>query len=208
MKIFIKHFVLILLLALPMFFSGCLIARPEPEKQESVLPVIYLLPLDGTSTATINRLTDYYKQKFNVKIDTLPIIPVEAQAIDTSRHQLIAEELIETIKRTYQSQLKHPKSIIIGVTADDMYIRQKVDWRFAFSFRNGDRYAVVAIARMNPVNLGDPPNEALMRTRLRKMITKNIGILFYNLPPNNNPKSVLYSGILGVDELDAIGEDF
>jgi predicted Zn-dependent protease len=203
MKFFIKRFVLILFLALPVFFSGCLLARPEP-----VLPVIYLLPLDGTSTTTINGLTEYYKQKFNVKIEVLPIIPVEAQASDNSRRQLIAEELIETIKRTYQSQLKHPKSIIIGVTADDMYIRQKVDWRFAFSFRNGDRYAVVAIARMNPVNLGDPPNEAVMRTRLRKMITKNIGMLFYNLPQNNNPKSVLYSGILGVDELDAIGEDF
>jgi predicted Zn-dependent protease len=203
MKFFIKRFVLILFLALPVFFSGCLLARPEP-----VLPVIYLLPLDGTSTTTINGLTEYYKQKFNVKIEVLPIIPVEAQASDNSRRQLIAEELIETIKRTYQSQLKHPKSIIIGVTADDMYIRQKVDWRFAFSFRNGDRYAVVAIARMNPVNLGDPPNEAVMRTRLRKMITKNIGMLLYNLPQNNNPKSVLYSGILGVDELDAIGEDF
>ena len=44
--------------------------------------------------------------------------------------------------------------------------------------------------------------------RLRKMVTKDIGILYYGLPQSSNPHSVLYNRILGIEELDAVGEQF
>jgi hypothetical protein len=34
------------------------------------------------------------------------------------------------------------------------------------------------------------------------MVMKNIGILYYQMPTNSNPKSVLYNNIQGVEELD------
>jgi len=37
---------------------------------------------------------------------------------------------------------------------------------------------------------------------------KNIGLLYYQMPSSNNPKSVLYSNILGLEELDNVSEDF
>lgn len=40
------------------------------------------------------------------------------------------------------------------------------------------------------------------------MLTKSIGILYFNLKPTDNPRSVLYSNVLGLEELDAMGEDF
>ncbi len=96
---------------------------------------------------------------------------------------------------------------MIGITENDMYIR-KFSWLFAFSYRAENRFAIVSSARMNPVNLGKPNDPALLQTRVRKMITKNIGILYFHLPQNNNPRSVLYRSILGIDDLDGVGEDF
>ncbi len=96
---------------------------------------------------------------------------------------------------------------MIGITEEDIYIR-KSSWQFAFSYRAENRFAVVSSARMNPVNFDQPNDQALLHTRLRKMITKNIGILYFGLPQNNDPRSVLYRSILGVDELDRVGEDF
>jgi hypothetical protein len=51
-------------------------------------------------------------------------------------------------------------------------------------------------------------NRETPATRLRKIVTKDIGILYYGLPQSQSPKSVLYSQIMGIEELDAVGEDF
>jgi hypothetical protein len=61
---------------------------------------------------------------------------------------------------------------------------------------------------MNLEYPGEPPAEATLEKRLRKTVTKDIGVLYYSMSPNNNPQSVLYSGILGIQELDHVTEDF
>jgi predicted Zn-dependent protease len=70
------------------------------------------------------------------------------------------------------------------------------------------RFAVVSNARMNPANLGQPASTELLNTRFRKMVMKNIGVLYYQMPTNSNPKSVLYNKIEGIEELDRMGEEF
>jgi hypothetical protein len=50
---------------------------------------------------------------------------------------------------------------------------------------------------MDPRNLGMPPSESTLRTRLRKMVM----IMFFGLGASDNPRSVMYGNILGVDDL-------
>jgi hypothetical protein len=70
----------------------------------------------------------------------------------------------------------------------------------------GGKYAVVSNARMN---LGGPMiSEERVKSRLRKMVTKNIGILYYRLPQSNDLRSVLYKNVGGISELDYMGEEF
>jgi hypothetical protein len=40
------------------------------------------------------------------------------------------------------------------------------------------------------------------------MVAKNIGVIYYGLPVSDNPRSVLYAKIGGVDELDVMTEYF
>jgi hypothetical protein len=40
------------------------------------------------------------------------------------------------------------------------------------------------------------------------MVSKNVGILYYKLPQKSDRKSVMFGPILGIDDLDSIGEDF
>jgi hypothetical protein len=58
---------------------------------------------------------------------------------------------------------------------------------------------------LNPVSFGQPADQALLHARLRKAITKDIGILYFHLPQINDPRSVLYRSILGIDDLDRVG---
>lgn len=167
----------------------------------------YFIPLGNFSSPATAELATYYKRKFGLGIVCLPAIPLDASTFDGHRHQLIAEDVIELIKRTYPKLAEDDDAVVIGLTDSDMYIREKT-WQYAFSYRVDSRFAVVSNARMNPANLGQPASAELLNTRFRKMVMKNIGILYYQLPSNSNPKSVLYNSIDGIEELDIMGEEF
>lgn len=168
---------------------------------------IYLVLLGGTGIPSMTELQSYYRKKFGLTVEILPLLQLDNAAMDQNRRQLVAEELIALMRRSFTKQAAEPGAIIIGITPYDMYIREKT-WQFAFSLRQAGRFAVVSSARMNPVSFKLPVNDALMSARVRKMVTKNIGIMYYKLPQNDNPKSVLYRSILGLEELDRAGEDF
>jgi len=82
-------------------------------------------------------------------------------------------------------------------------------WQFAFGWGLGRaRTAVVSTARLSLTVVGQTSDRELLATRLRKIVTKDLGILYFGLPKSENPKSVLYNQIMGLEELDAVGEDF
>ncbi len=168
---------------------------------------IYFAAVGEMRSVHLDVLQAYYKQRYDLTIEILPPIGLEPMVVDERRRQLIAEELIELMKRRYPEHARSPQSILIGITEGDMYIRE-VDWRFAFAKRDGDRFAIVSSARMDPVNFGYLPDEELLQTRLRKMLSKNIGIMYYKLPQKSDRRSVMFGPILGIDDLDSMGEDF
>ncbi|HKV94604.1 MAG TPA: hypothetical protein VJW20_18815 [Candidatus Angelobacter sp.] len=47
-----------------------------------------------------------------------------------------------------------------------------------------------------------------LRQRLRKVVTKDVGLLYYGKQASENPRSVLYNNIGGIQELDQVTEDF
>jgi predicted Zn-dependent protease len=169
---------------------------------------IYFVPIGEVRSLRLADLVAYYKQRYDLAIRTLTPIGFEPVVVDERRRQLIAEELVELMKRRYPEHARSPQAILIGITEGDMHIRQFINWEFALAFRESKRFAVVSSAHMDPVNFGYLPDDELLQTRLRKMITRNIGILYYKLPQKSDRRSVMYGPILGVDDLDSVGEDF
>lgn len=178
-----------------------------PHNRDSGNDKLYFIPLGNFSSGTLNKLITYYQQKPGVKAIPTQAVPLALSVMDKRRQQLVAEEVIELMKLRYPELAADPNAILIGLTDEDMYIRDKT-WRFAYSYRIDGRFAVVSSARMNPVNLGESANNALFDSRMRKMVLKNIGLLYYLLPANSDPKSVLYNDVRGVEDLDRMGEDF
>src|SRR5581483_11782864 len=201
MKHFLRVSLAILgLMAITLLNLSC--STPKIEKAD-----IYFVPVGGFPPALTAELVEHFKKKFTVSVAMLPGISMEEQAIDKSRRQAIAEELVETLRLKHQNLVGNSKAIVIGLTSADISVRQ-YPWKFAFTFRNGGRFAIVSSARMNPVNFGEPANEELLRSRLKKMVMKDIGLLYFGLTQNNNPRSVLYGQIGGVEELDKVEEEF
>ena len=164
---------------------------------------IYFVPLGDFPADAITDLVAHYRGKYGLSIETVPAVPLDPQAFNDERHQLIAEQAVTIMKNANPELVKDPNTILIGLTSEDMYI-SKYDWQFTFSWRQEGRYAVVSDARMH---LGSPAAD-LVQSRLRKMTTKNIGILYYRLPQSEDRRSVLYKNVGGISELDYMGEEF
>jgi predicted Zn-dependent protease len=173
-----------------------------------LLRTVYFVPIGQAPLAEIEQLVGYYRERFGIDIKVLPALGLTPNDIDASRQQLIAENLVTSMLRAHPEYAGNSSAILIGITAHDIYPRQ-FGWRFVFGWRDGQRNAAVAsTARMNLHYYGEPAEEATMIKRLRKTITKDLGILLFERSPSNNPKSVLYDGIGGIQELDEVGDDF
>jgi predicted Zn-dependent protease len=125
--------------------------------------------------------------------------------VDQNRRQLISEELNSGMQRALPALAQDPDAVLIGFTEADMYPRSQ-DWQFAYGWR-ADGSAVISTARLNLHFAGDSAT-ATLAIRLRKVVIKDIGILYYLLPLSDDPSSVLYSGIMGIDDLDQVTENF
>jgi predicted Zn-dependent protease len=169
---------------------------------------VYLVPVGERRPPFIDELARHYTDKFGLRVVVLAPIAIEATAVDRYRGQLILEELLTLIRRGYPAEAADRTAVMVGITVHDAYIRGYRDWGWAFALRENNQFAMVSVARMDERNFGRPPNDELLKTRMRKMITKNLGIMYYGLASSMNTQSVLFGPILGVDDLDKIGEDF
>lgn len=174
------------------------IGVPSPPVERDV----YLAPFGDFPREDAEALAAHYGEKFDLTIDVLPSMPVPEEAMDAGRGQLIAERLIDAIVAT-EAVAADPDAVVIGLTDIDMYIAAQ-DWNYAYGLRSRGTFAIVSSARMDAGFADD----ARQHQRLRKMVTKNLGILYYGLPVSDDPRSVLYRDILGPVDLDYASEDF
>lgn len=100
-----------------------------------------------------------------------------------------------------------PQAVVIGLTPLDLPWAGK-DWRYAFGVRGGldDPKAVISSARMDPQSYGRGRDDDLFFSRVRKLFSKYVGVLYYDLPGSPDPESPMYDNILGPADLDRMQE--
>jgi predicted Zn-dependent protease len=185
-----------------------------PAYTESWMPAstppldLYFVAIGDVPSGMLEALASYFENRFGIPIMKLAPLSFDRVTFDAARSQNVADEMIAAVRFRYPRLARDPRARVIGITPHDMYMKAN-DWAFTFSLRaDGERFAVVSYARMDPANFGDRADEELLMSRLRKMVAKNIGIMFYALPQSRDPRSVLYGSIGGLEELDDMSEYF
>ena len=171
-------------------------------------PKLYLVPIGNAPLEEIRDLATHYHEKFGIQVEVLPAMKPGYRDLDNDRRQLIAERLVQTLLGAYSDYRTNKGDVLIGITADDIYPESQ-QWQFCFGWREQEQLAAVAsTARMELRYPGEPSDGTSLRDRLRKVVTKDVGMLYYGKEASENPRSVLYSGIAGIQELDQVSEDF
>ena len=169
---------------------------------------VFIVPIGGVRGLGLHQLPEFYRRRLGLQVELLAPIPLEPHARDPARKQLIFEELVALMHRYLPSLAKDESAILIGVTDEDMYIRDR-NWNFAYTaYRPRARAGAVSSARFTPFLYRLRDQEALLQTRVRKMVSRTIGVLVYNLPRNDDPTSVMYRDLYGAASADLMSESF
>lgn len=171
---------------------------PVPRKN------VYIVPLDPAESKSLQWVHNYYKAKLGIDIAVLPPIALDPKVMNAARRQLNADVVISFLQEKYPDLARDPFSIVIGITSDDMYI-PSYNWRYAHSYRREERFAVVSSARLHPPTPLGAWNPEWLNSRLQKILTKDLLILYFDLPKNNDHTSVLSAEVLSNTDLDLIG---
>lgn len=170
---------------------------------------VYFVPIGNLAYVDIQSLVRYYQQRFGLTVTPLPAIALDGYAFNLNRKQNEAERLIQSMQAGYPDLARDGRSILIGITEVDIYTSSE-RWTYAFAFRNGKRFAVVSGARMDlpHFEFGVPTDASMLHRNLAKMLSREIGFLYYGLPVSSNPRSVVGPTLDSTEDLNQRGEDF
>jgi YD repeat-containing protein len=179
---------------------------------------VYLVALDPAAARMIDWAPRYYELKLGLEVTVLPQISLDSSVTDPKRKQVVAEMAVTTMRNALPDLADDPSAVLIGVTSRDMYIRA-YDWAYATNWRER-RFAVISTARLQPfADLGRWNrqllsylllanwNVELVRSRLQKLLTKNLYVLAFNLPLSNDWTSLVGAGVRTGAQVDWMGSE-
>ena len=202
LRLIVSAFILLLL-------SAC---ASSPEKQkldtyQSDNADVYFVPIGNMSDKYKLELLTHFEKTFPLKFSFTPYLKLRKEMINVKKKQVFADKIFQYLDKDFGSYSDNKKAIYIAVTHVDM--RPSKESEFATATENKDnRFAVVANRRMMPElkEIVHFINIDTVLANTRKMISRNIGILHYNKPTNNDPKSVLYGKINSVQVIENMQE--
>jgi YD repeat-containing protein len=165
---------------------------------------VFLVPV----SAPLERLTElqrYYRDALHLNVQILPPFEPSLRSWDAQQRRWSAEAVVEELLEREAPRLRGGGSMaIIAITGDD--IASKRDG-WVFGWWTASRVSLISYARMDPRRYKQEGDDALLSTRLRRMVTRYIGRSYFDLPIVDDPASPMYSKMVSVAALDAVSDD-
>ncbi len=158
-----------------------------PEKK------VYLIPAGLEPGESVDWAPAYYRSKFGIDVEVLPEEPMPPGMEDLARRQVDSERLIEHMRGEHADLVTDPANILIGVTSRDM-TTPSLGETYAENFRQDGRFAMISCSLLHPSGLSKASNPEWFRSRLQKLVGKNIALLYFDLPLSSDPTSLLAYG--------------
>ena len=171
---------------------------PVPAKK------VYLIPMGLSDSEPLDWAPAFYIAKLGIDVVVLPAVPLAEKLIDPARQQVDSEACVEYLRKLHPELDADPSALLIGVTSRDIYI-PSFNWAYAENYRHYLHFAVVSSARLHPPAIMARWNPEWLRSRLQKMLTKNIVMLYFDLPMSSDYTSLLSGGVLSGPEVDLMG---
>ena len=114
---------------------------------------IFIVPFGQVQGLGLETLPDFYRERYGLSVQLVEPVPLEVKTLDVRRGQRISEELVQLMHQHLPHLTRDKSTFLIGVTDEDLYIRD-FDWRFTYtSYEPGNRAGIVSSSRFVPYPL-------------------------------------------------------
>jgi predicted Zn-dependent protease len=170
---------------------------------------VWIIPMAGMPDLYVTDLVSRLKSDTGLIVRSSVAAGFGNEVLLPGTKQINGEQILKEMSSPINNlHDKKPATIFILVSAADLNDSSGTK-RFLFALNNStSRRAVISVARMRLNQDGTEEAPVLTKIRLFKMAKKQIGELYYGYPRSSDLNSVMYSPIMGIDDLDMIGTDF
>lgn len=192
--------------------AGCATAPIKNEQRAPLIsdkPVdVWLMPLEGFPPDFARELERRFSSELSLNVRAT-VHAGRTQKMFGPSQQLISERVRDELKVPLQRlYYVTPKTIFIVLTRDDLN-GEDGGTRFVFGTHfPRERLSVVSMARLSDAFFGRPDSPPITKLRLYKMVKKAIGLQYYGYSRSTDLKSVMYSPVMSLDDLDATGTSY
>jgi YD repeat-containing protein len=185
---------------------------PPVRREDLDLPTfgrVYLAPLDARAASLLAPLPEYYQAKLGLDVAVLPTITPPNSVEDAAKHEVVASRLVSFLDQSYPQFAFDPATVMIGVSSKDMEAEiYGLHRDHALNLRANSQIAVISLGPIEPKSADEQANPLVLPVRLRKAITRDIGLMVYPLTMSADPTSVLYATRGDSRDIDLMGENF
>lgn len=159
---------------------------------------VYLVQIgDHTAPYSLAGFAEWLHQKYSIDVQVLPAMTVSPSAWDAKRHQFVAEQLFAQIKQSHPDLARDRNAFLIGFTDADMYSVNTM-WSSTFTQRDKLRTAIISSDGMGDTawqhtHLPAAGANDRFRDRMRRILLKDVAILYWHLDVNDDPSSLLHN---------------
>jgi hypothetical protein len=164
---------------------------------------VYLVPLGDVQHVDVRALAEEVGLRYNVRASTLPPVALPFWTLDVNEGELNGDQLIHLLQLTYPA--RGGRTAVIGITDYDMF-SPSLGIHGLFSLRNPVPYGVVSSSPL-AASLFDRLRGHDRHERVRKLVARNIGFLYFGRPESSDPHSLLRSSMSSVHDIDALREN-
>ena len=163
---------------------------------------VFLVPLGRSSRVDAGALARELEARYRIPVAATRRYELPSWTLDDRRHQLVADELIGVLQRSYPATAG---AVVIGITDYDME-STSLGIQHLFAFRDSQHYALVSSAQIG-ANGFDRLRGHSRHERVRKLVAREIGFLYFKRSESEDPHSLLRPMLWRLHEIDALREE-
>jgi hypothetical protein len=166
--------------------------------------IVCLVPIGKTPIGVIESVASTLERDLGLRVQIVAPLPLPEFGFDESRQQHTANVIAQVARGSYLSVVGHPETLIVAITPVDIFLADRESWRFAFGgFFNTSPVptGVVSTARLGL-------STSTISSRTQKLVNKYVGLGFYHLALSDDPNDAMYNGVLSVQDLDRMADQF
>jgi predicted Zn-dependent protease len=162
---------------------------------------VVLVPLGRSSRVDAGTLARELDARYDVPVAARPRIDVPSSTLDEARHQLVADELVSALRRSFPAS---GDAVVIGITDYDIE-STSLGIQHMLAFRESQHYAVVSSAQIG-ANGFDRVRGHSRHERVRKLVAREIGFLYLKRGESTDPHSLMRPMMWRLHDIDALRE--